>query len=309
MLRNAIEQAKASEIVSERVFYSDFTFNLVNEDYPLGIFGCQSLQRSERGNINVLQYRPFACVMGPSKRGEVYKLLFSSTKSVLREYENFDLDGGFICGDTNWPLTNAANKIWPGIDRLLCWPHIKREALRRNVDKLVNKDYYEEALKDMDKIHMAQTTPQAEKIRDLVFEKWMARKEVSLKKWFEKEFANSSHNKFHYSASGVITATTNNNADESFNKMVKKDINKVPLCIFVTTTMPGLISTLALNRGNSPIFVRARGTPQREMVKKASILVQDLEKTREQARYTLLYPYKIKIIVLIYLCNICIVHF
>ena len=60
---------------------------------------------------------------------------------------------------------------------------------------------------------------------------------------------------------------------------------------------------MALSRGNTPIHVHAQGVIQREMLKKASILVQDQEKSKTEPRstfctyfilfLTLLYNYSI----------------
>ena len=290
MLRNAIEQSKALSSVKKRVFYTDFTFGFVTEEYPLGLMGCHSLHRSSRVNSNVLQFRPFACVMGPTERQEVYELLFLSSKEVLLQYENFDLQAGYVCGDTNYPLTNAAKTVWPQSGRLLCWPHIKRQALKSNIGKLKNHDFFDTAQKDLDSIHMAQNNAQAEIIKDLIFKKWTSCGEETLRCWFEKEYNNKVHNSFHYSASGVPTAVTNNNSDESVNKVIQSeslmDGDKIPLCIFVKKNIRQLIKNMALSRGNTPIHVHAQGVIQREMLKKASILVEDQEKSKTEPRST-----------------------
>ena len=77
LLRNAIRHAEAMPTADLRVFYSDFTFKLVTEGWPLGLFGCHSLHRNvEKGGENVLQFRHFACCIGPTEKFEVYECLF-----------------------------------------------------------------------------------------------------------------------------------------------------------------------------------------------------------------------------------------
>ena len=65
---------------------------------------------------------------------------------------------------------------------------------------------------------------------------------------------------------------TNNNSDESFNKVIQSeslmDGDKIPLCIFVKKNIRQLIKNMALSRGNTPIHVHAQGVIQREMLKK-----------------------------------------
>lgn len=105
------------------LFHIDGTYKITREGFPMLVFG--------RSNLNRKIY-PIA--FGIVSNEEAYDFLhfFQSIKSLCRFFNiNFELN--FLMQDAQSACSSAAKQVFPNVNILMCWFHLK-QAVKKNLD-------------------------------------------------------------------------------------------------------------------------------------------------------------------------------
>ena len=184
-----------------------------------------------------------------------------------------------LCQDHTLPGANAARETWTeSCAIILCWPHIKLNAVKNNKQKLSDKSLAETANEHITYVHCSRTRQQFDKLLALMLGHWRSDLvEDAFADWFEEEYGTYPWRNWHVTASGIPGFTGNNNAEESFNREAKRgeNIKKDTIGVYITDTLPRTIRNWSLELGTQagPIVNSIPSTPNRHLIMKAIDIV------------------------------------
>ena len=283
LLRNALRQAESSPGPAYCGGNADATFNLLKDNWVLHAFGCRGLKKSSEGATDfdfqlTHQFRPFAFALAPTENQVVYEFLFRVTSEALFKFFQFVLLFSAFCQDRSPSIANAVHTRWPECKVVLCWPHIVRGAIDRG--KLVDKTLFDLFTTHLTYVHSARSQLQFEKILlPLMLLHWREIGEHRMADVFEKVYGTEPWTNWHVSSSGIPGLTPNNNAIESWNRVIKRifppgvsSIGK-HLLEDMPTMMQQITNELGATNGG-PILSLIPGSPNRHVLDKAMKLVE-----------------------------------
>ena len=102
---------------------------------------------------------------------------------------------------------------------------------------------------------------------------------MSLANWFETQYLVDPHNRFSYSASGIPGVQTNQNADESFNRILKSGTvcrwqgGRQSLTVYCRETIQEKLTNLTKSLGQLPITIIASYPISRFVLQKAQSII------------------------------------
>jgi hypothetical protein len=106
---------------------------------------------------------------------------------------------------------------------ILCWPHIKRNALIQNRHKIFSSNYFEKAQDDISQLHLARSQRQFVSLASLMLHQWRADRENELADWFEATYLIEPFNRWSVTSSGIPGVSPNQNPIESFHREQKRE--------------------------------------------------------------------------------------
>ena len=284
MLGNAIDQRDNQQRLDDPCgANADATFNLLKNDWSLHIIGCRGLKKktgcTDYNEKFTHQFRPIAFALGNTENGAVYRMLYKLTCEFLQMALGYKWILKAMCQDHSQPGANAAIETWPSTCAIiLCWPHIKLNAVKNNKQKLSDKSLADTANEHITYVHCSRTVKQFDKLLALMLVHWRDDLvEDAFADWFHEEYGTDPWRNWHVTASGIPGFTGNNNAEESFNREVKRGehIKKDTIGVYITETLPRTIRNWSLELGTQagPIVNTIPGTPNRHVIMKAIDIV------------------------------------
>ena len=119
------------------------------------------------------QFRPIAFALGNTKNGFVYKMLYGLTCDFLQWPYDFKWSVSAMCQDHSEAGGKAAIETWsPSCLIILCWPHIKLNAVKNNKKLLRDRSLADLANQQITYVHCSRTTQQFEQLLKLMLQHW-----------------------------------------------------------------------------------------------------------------------------------------
>lgn len=280
LLRNAVCQAQSSLLGPGSCGgNADATFNLLKDNWVLHAFGCRGLKKSSEGATDfdfelTHQFRPFAFALAPTENQVVYEFLFKVTAEALLNFFQFELSFRAFCQDRSPSIANAVRSRWPECKIVLCWPHILRGAIDRG--KLVDKTLVDLFNIHITYLHSARSEQQfKEVLLPLMLEHWIEMGEENMADLLD---GTEPWTNWHVTSSDIPGFTPNNNAIESWNRVVKRIFppRKSSIGKHLLEDMPTMLKQLTNELGatnGGKIVSVIPGSPNRHLLDKAMKLV------------------------------------
>lgn len=184
----------------------------MKNDWALTIIECRGLKKttgaSDFDGAFSQQFRPFAFALGGSENGVIYNILYRVVCEHLQNLYGYTLKIDAICQDHSAACATAARDTWTETcSIILCWPHISRNAIATNRDKL---SLAEDANLHITYVHHSRSQKQFEKQLGLMLAHWTDDlKEEKLALWFKSEYGTGKWTNWHVTSSRIPGFTAN----------------------------------------------------------------------------------------------------
>ena len=141
----------------------------------------------------VHKYRPFCFILACRENKAGYELLLSSLRQGLKDFLDCDLVLHWVVIDHNQSaaatITEFEDETYEQNSKpALCWPHIIKNAVQTNRDKLKAAAFQVQAQEDLKLLHLCRSEDQFDGIATLVLQGWRDEGEAAMAKWLEKVY-------------------------------------------------------------------------------------------------------------------------
>ncbi|KAE9340062.1 hypothetical protein PR003_g10697 [Phytophthora rubi] len=255
----------------EILMATDGTYKLHFGGWTLVSFGTYGVRYN-----TTLQYQhkfyPAAFMFVRTETAYAYARLFTVVKDRTKEFFGGILDIQFGSMDHSSEIANAFRQVWPDIKLLNCWPHLDRNARRKN-GLLTDSDRYENIIKpQLDYLSLSRSFDQFEALSNLVTSNWSALGETEYAHWLEDQYLVDPWDLWLYTASDEPGIVPNQNPIESHHHAIKTTAVmhlRAATGHVLARTLPRILSQCAMDFGSDIICHYASGLVGSETIQAA----------------------------------------
>ena len=199
---------RINEFQNRGCFHEDATYKILKYSYPLIVFGFSDISR---------KFYPVSFMFTSHEETADFDHFHRSFISLCRKHD-IDFNPQYIVTDASRAMARSIKKFLPESLHITCWFHLKKNIKKHK--NLIPKNLYEETMQDITRLHMSTNELDFKTQLKLVNDKWDSHEMNKFKKYFNKQWVDSSFKNWQIYHSPPGYALTNNPL-EQYNAVIK----------------------------------------------------------------------------------------
>lgn len=193
------------------IFCIDSTYSLNNRGFPIVVIGVTDADHS---------YHPVAFFAVSDEETETYRAVLRALVSIADVHAGIELQPEVVLSDGDSSIRSAVSRLWPGVEHLMCYAHMKRAA-ERHLKTCVSAEQVKSIMADITRMHDAKSLADFNRISAEASASWPS----DVQTYMHRYWLTGNMSKWQLFR-GLPEGPHSNQGQESFNRLIKKDFAK-----------------------------------------------------------------------------------